>query len=196
LPDLDGVLERIAALGRGAPAQPRFGASRGMSAVLVALFDAGQGPEVLLTRRTATLSSHRGEIAFPGGRGDPGETPAQTAIREAFEEVGLDPALPVVCGELDRMTTLITLSEIVPVVARLPGRPVLQANPGEVDKILLVPLAELVSEGVWWEEHWHFAGADRAMAFFELADETVWGATARILKQLLSVAMGPESTHR
>ena len=71
------------------------------AAVLVALSDGPDGAEVLLTRRAQTLSSHRGEISFPGGRVDQGETFEGAALREAYEEVALDPAIVAVHGRLD-----------------------------------------------------------------------------------------------
>ena len=73
------------------PMLPAFPDAR-HSAVLILLSDGGAGPEVLLTRRSWALRHHRGEVSFPGGRVDPGETPTETALREAYEEVGLDPA--------------------------------------------------------------------------------------------------------
>ncbi|MEM7297747.1 MAG: CoA pyrophosphatase, partial [Bacteroidota bacterium] len=67
--------------------------------MLIALNDGADGPEVLLTRRSRALRNHAGEISFPGGRVDPGETVVDTALREAHEEVGLEPTRPVVLGE-------------------------------------------------------------------------------------------------
>ena len=75
------------------------------AAVLVPLIDRPEGLSVLLTRRTDHLRSHAGQIAFPGGRADPGETPWETALREAHEEVGLDPALVALAGLSDAFWT-------------------------------------------------------------------------------------------
>ena len=68
------------------------------SAVLVPLYDGPDGAEVLLTRRSQALRNHRGEVSFPGGRMDPGETPLQTALREAHEEVGARPVPAPTCS--------------------------------------------------------------------------------------------------
>jgi 8-oxo-dGTP pyrophosphatase MutT (NUDIX family) len=160
------------------------------SAVLVALFPGESGAEVVLTRRSRSLASHRGEISFPGGRLDPGETAVEAALREAFEEVALDPSLVTVVGELDHLATMVSRSLIVPVVGTLAERPELRASASEVDRILTTPLGDFLDDTVYREERWGRPPLDRAVHFFELHDETVWGATARILVQLLSIATG------
>jgi mutator protein MutT len=165
------------------------------SAVLVAIADGPEGAEVLLTRRSQALTSHRGEISFPGGRVDAGETFEQAAVREAHEEVALDPTVIELHGRLDPITTMVTRSFIVPVVGTLDSRPSLRPAEHEVERILWVPLAELVRSDTFREEVWTFNDEPRPMFFFELDDETIWGATARILHQLLRVALdidGPE----
>lgn len=156
------------------------------AAVLVALADGPQGAEVLLTRRSAHLRLHHGEISFPGGHVEPGETVAQAALRESFEEVALDPAAVIVHGELDHLTTRYGAS-IAPVVGSLAARPDLRPAADEVDRVLWVPLAELVRADTFHEEWWSVDDVERQVLFFELDDETVWGATARILHQLLRI---------
>jgi len=160
--------------------------------VLVALADGPEGAEVLLTRRAQTLASHRGEISFPGGRVDAGETFEVAALREAFEEVSLDPTLVEISGRLDPISTMTTGSFIVPVVGTLDARPALRPAAAEVERILWVPLEELTRTDTFREELWHLDSAPRPMFFFELDDETIWGATARVLHQLLRVALGIE----
>jgi 8-oxo-dGTP pyrophosphatase MutT (NUDIX family) len=164
---------------------PSFPDAR-VSAVLIALFDGDDGPEVLLTRRSMHMRNHRGEISFPGGRLDPGETPVQTALREAEEEVGLDPDLPVVVGELAHLNTIVSRSYIVPVVSVLEERPAVEPRTGEVDRVMWTPLAELTRPGTYRMERWGTAPMDRPLHFFELDDETVWGATAHMLVDLLT----------
>jgi 8-oxo-dGTP pyrophosphatase MutT (NUDIX family) len=163
------------------------------SAVLVALVDGPHGAEVLLTRRSQTLTSHRGEISFPGGRVDPGETFEAAALREAHEEVALDPAVAQVRGRLDPISTMVSRSYIVPVVATLELQPSLHPAIGEVDRIMWVPLAELTRSDTFREEVWQIDGDTRPIFYFELDDETIWGATARVLHQLLRVALGIDS---
>jgi 8-oxo-dGTP pyrophosphatase MutT (NUDIX family) len=158
--------------------------------VLVALVDGDRGAEVLLTRRSWQLRSHRGEVSFPGGRIDPGETAVETALREAREEVLLDPAHVEVRGQLPALSTFVSRSHIVPVVGRLTHRPELRPGTIEVDRIFFVPLVELLQPGVFHEEQWGSRPAGWPVVFFELEDETVWGATGRKLVDLLSLALG------
>ncbi len=160
------------------------------SAVLIALYD---DPEttVVLTRRTQKMRSHSGEVSFPGGGQDPGESLWETACREAREEVRLDSSLIRKIGELDHLTTVSSQARIVPYVARLSQKPSLAANPDEVDKILNVPLSELLIPGVYREERWTWPGSteERPVYFFELYGDTIWGATANLLRQLLATAL-------
>ena len=166
------------------PLAPAFPDSR-LSAVLVALADGDDGAEVLLTLRSMDLRHHRGEISFPGGRVDPGETPVAAALREAHEEVGLDPASVTVVGELDHLNTAVSLSYIVPVVARLAEPVPLRPTSPEVERIFWLPLAELVRPDTYRAERWGVPPTDRLIHFFELDDETIWGATATMLVDLL-----------
>ena len=159
------------------------------SAVLVTLVDHGRGPEVLLTRRSMHLTNHKGEVSFPGGRVDPGESFEQTAVREAHEEVGLHPDSVDLVGRLDPLATVVSKSYIVPVVGRLHEPPELLPCSPEVDRVLWVPLAELTRHDTYREERWGTAPLDRSIYFFELDDETVWGATAHILRQLLTIVL-------
>jgi mutator protein MutT len=160
------------------------------SAVLVAIADGPEGAEVLLTRRSESLRSHRGEISFPGGRVDPGETFEAAAVREAYEEVALDPSAVRLHGRLDPISTMVSRSFIVPVVGTVDEPPILEPAADEVERIMWVPLAELTRDDTFREEIWDFGGERRPMYFFELDDETIWGATARMLHQLVRVALG------
>jgi 8-oxo-dGTP pyrophosphatase MutT (NUDIX family) len=162
------------------------------SAVLVAIADGPHGAEVLLTRRSESLKSHRGEISFPGGRVDPGETFEAAALREAHEEVALDPSAVRLGGRLDPISTMASGSFIVPVVGAVGAQPELRPAQDEVDRIIWVPLVELTRTDTFREEIWPLDDQRRPMFFFELDDETIWGATARILHQLLRVALGIE----
>jgi 8-oxo-dGTP pyrophosphatase MutT (NUDIX family) len=192
LPELAARL-RARGPGRAVMTEHRPPAEDGRrSAVLVALWDDGDGPHVLLTRRSPHLRSHRWEVSFPGGGHDPEDRSLwHTALREAEEEVGLDPTLPEPVGELDRFVTVGSRSLVHPFVAVLPGRPEgLRAAPEEVEAILHVPLEELLLDEVFREERWPIAGAHRPITFFELVGDTIWGATAAMLRQLLGLATG------
>jgi 8-oxo-dGTP pyrophosphatase MutT (NUDIX family) len=161
------------------------------SAVLAAVWDEDGEARVLLTRRTAWLRSHSGQVAFPGGRVEPGETLVEAALRESHEEVGLDPASVEVVGRLSRMHTISSGAGIHPFVGVVRGgRPATAANPDEVDRVFDVAVGELMADGVFHEEIWGIADTERSIYFFDLAGETVWGATARMLYELLLLLIG------
>ncbi len=170
--------------GRPSPVK-ELGASP--SAVLVPLYEHDGELHVVLTRRAQSLRTHKGEVSFPGGRADPGETAVQAALREAQEEVFLDPALVEPLGELDHLTTVTRRAYIVPVVGLIHGRPELGRNPAEVEAVLHVPLSELMAPGVFREERWGEGETARPVYFFDLVGDTVWGATAALLRQLLAL---------
>jgi len=173
------------------------------SAVLVALFEEAGEARVLLTRRSSRLRSHRGEVSFPGGRIDDGETPSSAALREAAEEVALDPAAVRLAGWLHPLFTFSSSARIAPVVGVLDRRPALRPSPAEVARVFDVALADLLDDGTFYEEHWRVPGrpvvasavpgrtdGSFAVWFFEVAGEIVWGATARVLHELVSLAVG------
>jgi len=158
------------------------------SAVLVAIYDGAHGPTTILTRRPLHMRKHAGEIAFPGGsHDDTDESLWHTAIREAEEEIALDVSLPRHVGNLDRFVTGASFSLVQPIVAALAEKPTLVASPDEVDVILHVPLAELMAPGVHRCEEWFWNDEWRTMHFFDLIGDTVWGATALMLNNLLEI---------
>lgn len=180
--------------------QPDVGGLR-ESAVLVALAPAGEGLDVLLTQRSAALRFHAGEVSFPGGRVDPGERPITAAIREADEEVGLDPDGVHVFGQLPPHRTNVSDSFIVPVVARVDREVRLVPNPAEVARAFWMPLGRLAEPGVHHSELWPFGDGWLEVHFFEVAPspagdagppELVWGATAQMLVNLLDRLAGIE----
>ena len=165
-----------------------------VSAVLALLAPGEFGAEVLLTRRSTKLSNHQCEISFPGGRVDEGESIVDAALRETHEEVGVHPQLVTVHSELSPLSTFVSRSYIVPVLATVLEKPELSMSSYEVDRALWVPLAELVRADTFSWEWWNFdrveVPEDRPMFFFHLDDETIWGATARMLHELLCVVHG------
>jgi 8-oxo-dGTP pyrophosphatase MutT (NUDIX family) len=165
--------------------------------VLAPLFEEDGEARVVLTRRSDDLRTHRGQVSFPGGRMDEGEDAPAAALREAHEEVGLDPALVTAVGWLHPVLTMVSASFILPVLGTLADRPHLVANPTEVERIFDVSLAELANPDVFHEERWRIPGRVIAGSedntfpvwFFEVSGELVWGATARMLHELLSLVL-------
>ncbi len=155
------------------------------AAALVALFEEDGEARVVLTRRSTSLVLHPGEISFPGGWVEEREGVVVAALREAQEEVGLDPQAVEVVGALGPVTTRTGAAVVTPVVGMLAGgRPPLVANPREVDVVFDVALASLLAccRSEWW--------GTRPMYFFELGEDTVWGMTARVLHALLLAVSG------
>ncbi len=170
------------------------------SAVLVALFEEEGETHLVLTRRSFSLREHRGEIALPGGRCDEGETPVATALREAREEVGLVESTVLTIGWLSPLITFAFGSSIWPVIGLLAERPQLVPNPTEVERVFTVSLAELLAEGAFVEERWRrdeprFGASAEGffpINFFRVPGDLIWGATARVLTELLCVVTGVE----
>jgi 8-oxo-dGTP pyrophosphatase MutT (NUDIX family) len=153
------------------------------AAVLVAVTDRA-APGVILTRRTESLRQHAGQIAFPGGRIDPDdEGPVAAALREAREEIGLDPAAVELVGPADRYRT-VTGFEVQPVVGVIPPDLVFMPEPGEVAAVFEVPLAFVLDPANHLEVTAHWRGRDRH--YYEIAwnDHRIWGATAAMLVNL------------
>lgn len=163
---------------------PRINAD---SAVLAALYEDGDDTSVVLTRRSAKLRSHRGEVSFPGGRQDPGETLWATALREAHEEIALDPRQVSIIGKLAHLHTVTSRALIHPYVGVIPAGLEFVPNPDEVDRVFSVSLRELIRPEVFREELWPSPDGrtQRPIWFFELEGDTVWGATAAMLRDLL-----------
>ena len=197
--DLRRVLTAMRHAGPAQPSpwEPPVGARR--SAVLVPIYEDDGRATVVLTRRAQHLRSHKGEVAFPGGGQDEGESLMEAALREAREEIALDTDIVEIVGELDHLATVASNSSIVPYVGILPAKPTkLQPNPSEVEAILFVTLDELLEDDVFRTELWSWqAGVpaapdsgERPVHFFDLYGDTIWGATARMLVNLLSIVTG------
>ena len=163
------------------------------AAVLLPLFEEGGQARLILTKRPDTMPSHRGDIAFPGGKRHPDmdHSLLDAALREAEEEIGLPRRAVEVVAELDTLSTVTTRFLISPFVGLLAGRPQLVPDPREVVSVFDVPLAELMADGVHREEHWGMGSLTREVHFFDLEHETIWGATARILACFLERLTAP-----
>jgi 8-oxo-dGTP pyrophosphatase MutT (NUDIX family) len=156
------------------------------AAVLIPVI-AGPNPTLVFTVRTDTLPSHKGQISFPGGSVDPGDaTPAQTALRETQEELGLEPGEVDVLGELDTFPTFVSGYVVTPVVGWLSRSPKLTPNPAEVAEVLHVPISEL-SEEIRAEPGFAHAGQTYPTEAWIWNDYVIWGVTARIVRGFLQV---------
>jgi 8-oxo-dGTP pyrophosphatase MutT (NUDIX family) len=163
------------------------------AAVLACFAYRGGRPVLLFGKRTEAVPHHKGQVSFPGGvvqEGDP--SPAAAALREAREEVGLDPAAVEVLGLFDDAPTSATNFVITPVVGLCPATPPLRADGREIERVLEIPLAHLLEPASFREEWWERDGVTRPVAFFTYGDDVVWGATGRILRELLD-AFFPEA---
>jgi len=162
------------------------------AAVLLVLFDQDGEMQLVFIRRASTLRAHSGEIAFPGGAVDVGDSsPVMTALREAQEEIGLDPARVDVLGALPPVFTVVSNFLIMPVVAFLPqGLGTLHLQASEVTELILAPLRGLANPAILHTEEWTRGDLTRTVHFYEYGYYTIWGATARMLNALLGVLGG------
>ena len=156
------------------------------------LFEAGGETRVVLTRRPDTMPSHRGDVAFPGGKVHPEADPTllDAALREAEEEIGLPRAEVEIVAELDTISTVTSRFLVAPFVGVLATLPDLRPDHREVARLFDVALSELMADGVHRVEHWGTGMLTSDVHIFELEDETVWGLTARILSGFLTLLTG------
>jgi len=152
------------------------------AAVLVAVTDRAR-PGVLLTRRTDTLRHHAGQIAFPGGRLDPGEDAIVAALREAEEEIALPRAQVQVIGAVDRYRT-VTGYTVTPVLAIIPADVPLVASEAEVASVFEVPLDFLLDPANQVRASAEWRGRTRHYYEIRWQDHRIWGATAAMIVNL------------
>src|SRR5512138_279669 len=189
----DIISQRLAAAVADAPASDGFSevdltpeTSLKCAAVLIPLAWHNEEWHLLYTRRTDTVESHKGQVSFPGGACDEGETePEQTALREAWEEIGLLPKDVRVLGKLSTLIT-ITYFRITPVVGVVQWPAVFRVGEHEVARIFTIPLGWLANPSNRWE--FTRPGTTRSLIAYHPYDgELLWGATARMTVDFLKV---------
>ena len=156
------------------------------AAVLVPLLREAGEWRLLFTRRTDRVESHKGQVSFPGGACDDGETtPEQTALREAWEEIGIEPNQVRALGRLNPMLT-ISSYRVTPVVGVIPWPTVFKPAQAEVARIFTIPLAWLAERSNRWE--FNMFGRDHSVIVYHPFDgEILWGATARMTVDFLEI---------
>ena len=158
---------------------------RPMAAVLAALYEDDEGQvRVVLTKRTDSMPTHGGHVAFPGGRPDPADNgPVDTALREAHEEVGIHPSQVEVLGFLPPIDTVEFSLLVVPVVGRVSTPLGLVPSQREVAKIYTPLLSDLANVDRWWSIPWN----GWEVWYYDLEGDTLWGATARMVRLMVGL---------
>lgn len=161
--------------------------------VLVILYEKNGVTHLVLTRRRDDLNSHAGQISFPGGRREDGESIEMTALREAQEEVGVNPAALDVLGKMAPLYIPPTDYEVHPYVAWHDGLPFFVPQLHEVAEIIEVPLDHLLDPSNRFEEPWELRGFVVQVPYYLVGEHKIWGATAMMLSEFLEriAAAGP-----
>jgi len=154
------------------------------SAVLVPLIFHEKGLCLLVEKRSRSVNAHKGEISFPGGVIEPGESAVGAALREMREETGVAQEKIRILGELDEIVTITGFS-IRPFVARIEWPVHIHPNESEIESVYILPLADFLDPERFKEECWRRGNEDYPVYFYALDACTVWGATAKITKNLI-----------
>jgi len=162
--------------------------------VLVLFYPQEDKLYLVLTRRTDKVDFHKGQISFPGGRQEPGEELEQAALREAQEELEVDPKSVRILGMLTPLYIPPSNYCIYPVVAIIESRPDFQPSQIEVAEVLEIPLDHLLNPQNVKKERWTVRGVDVEVPFYAFGECKIWGATAMVLAELLEMIKGPVSS--
>ena len=164
------------------------------AAVLVPLFKKKEDCHLLFTKRSEQVKYHKGEISFPGGVVDEEDSElVNTALREAFEEIGLKERDVQIIGILDDIVT-ITEFIVTPIVGLFPHPYPFKVSEGEIAELIEVPLSSLLDEDCFSEREIFRGGQNEVVYSYQYEKHIIWGATARILKQFLDLITSRRST--
>jgi len=189
--DLPGITahEKMAPIWNGKPFrsfQPTETARK--SAVMIIMEEIENDYQIYLTLRSSNLNSHKGQISFPGGRADEGETVIETALRETYEEIGINKNELQIIGELSTLFVPPSNSIISPVVSLVHSKPNISINPDEVEEYFTSQFSYFTNEANIITENWTLNGKDVVVPLWHLHPKTpLWGATAIILSELIEL---------
>jgi 8-oxo-dGTP pyrophosphatase MutT (NUDIX family) len=172
--------------------KPGFGPDEARpAAALLLVYPVDGAATILLTKRTSHLPSHKGQVSLPGGALDPGESVEAGALREAREEVGLDTGLVRLAGRLTPLYIPVSGFMLNPVVATMPVRPSVVAEVGEVERIIEAAVADLVEPARHRRVTRVRDGLEFDMPYFDIDGEEIWGATAMVLSEFVTLLGAP-----
>ncbi len=162
------------------------------AAVLLPLYMNNAGLHLVLTKRTELVPTHKGQISFPGGGFEEADGDLlTTALREAHEEIGLRPHDVEIIGALDDTVTVTSHHVVRPYVGMVPHPYLYSLDPFEIERLIHLPISALLCGSPFREEIWEREGRLVTVFFYDYGGDTVWGLTARILKQFIETVCGP-----
>jgi len=157
------------------------------SSVLVLLFPNQENdPELILTLRSSDIN-HGGQISFPGGRAEEGETITETALREAWEEIGIEQESVTIIGQLSDLYVRHSNNVVSPVVGIMENRPDFEVNPREVEEVFAVELRSLIQKKNLTVEDWNLSKHTYRVPYWDVHQVPLWGATAMMLNEFLDL---------
>lgn len=166
------------------------------AAVLVLFVYRDGVPALVFGKKTEDVPHHKGQFSFPGGVVQHSDgSSVEAALREAREEIGLEPGTVEVLGLFDDMPTTVTNFVITPVLGLAVGPPVFRPDGREIERVIEIPLDHLLRPDAFRVEHWERDGVRRPVMFVSYGEDVVWGTTGRILRELLD-ALFPEAPRR